>query len=105
MGYTVCFANNKGGVGKTTTSVAVGQAWARMGKKVLFVDLDSQANLTSMVSPLSPEDHKLTIRDAFIDPNNFSIEHVSENIDLVPSELSLSNFDRDTAAIPGREVG
>ena len=56
MGYTVCFANNKGGVGKTTTSVAIGQAWARMGKKVLFVDLDSQANLTSMISPLAPED-------------------------------------------------
>ena len=103
MGYTVCFANNKGGVGKTTTSVAIGQAWARMGKKILFVDLDSQANLTSMVSPLAPEDHKLTIRDAFIDKNNFSIEHVSENIDLVPSELSLSNFDRDTAAVTGRE--
>ena len=43
MGQTVCFANNKGGVGKTTTCVAIGQAWARMGKKVLFVDLDSQA--------------------------------------------------------------
>ena len=103
MGYTVCFANNKGGVGKTTTCLAIGEAWARMGKKVLFVDLDSQANLTSMVSPLRPEEHKLTIRDAFIDKNNFSIEHVSENIDLVPSELSLSNFDRDTAAVTGRE--
>ena len=103
MGYTVCFANNKGGVGKTTTSVAIGQAWARMGKKVLFVDLDSQANLTSMISPLAPEDHKLTIRDAFIDKNNFNIEHVEENIDLIPSELSLSNFDRDTAAVTGRE--
>ena len=37
MGQTICFANNKGGVGKTTTCVAIGQAWARMGKKVLFV--------------------------------------------------------------------
>ena len=103
MGYTVCFANNKGGVGKTTTSVAIGQAWAKMGKKILFVDLDSQANLTSMVSPLPPEDHGLTIRDAFIDKNNFNIEHVSENVDLIPSELSLSNFDRDTATFTGRE--
>ena len=103
MGYTVCFANNKGGVGKTTTSVAIGQAWARMKKKVLFVDLDSQANLTSMVSPLSPEQHKLTIRDAFIDKNNLGIEHIDDYTDLIPSELSLSNFDRDTAAITGRE--
>lgn len=103
MGYNVCFANNKGGVGKTTTAVAIGQAWARMGKRVLFVDLDSQANLTAMISPLKPEEHKLTIRDAFIDRNNFSIEHVAENVDLVPSELALSNFDRDTAAVTGRE--
>lgn len=103
MGQTICFANNKGGVGKTTTSVAIGQAWARMGKKVLFVDLDSQANLTSMVSPLQPDEHESSIRDAFIDKNNFNIEKVSENIDLVPSELLLSNFDRDTAAVTGRE--
>jgi ATPases involved in chromosome partitioning len=103
MGSTVCFANNKGGVGKSTTAVAIGQAWAKMGKKVLFVDLDSQANLTLMISPKEPDQHELTIRDAFLDSNNFSIEHVSENIDLVPSELSLSNFDRDTAATTGRE--
>ena len=103
MGYTVCFANNKGGVGKTTTSVAIGLAWAKMKKKVLFVDLDSQANLTTMISPLSPEQHTLTIRDAFIDKNNFNIEHVDDYVDLVPSELSLSNFDRDTAAVTGRE--
>ena len=103
MGITVCFANNKGGVGKTSSAVAIGQAWARMGKKVLFVDLDSQANLTSMISPLEPDQHDVTIRDAFIDKNAFTIEHVAENIDLVPSELSLSNFDRDTAATTGRE--
>jgi len=103
MGYTVCFANNKGGVGKTTTAVSVGQAWAKMGKKVLFVDLDSQANLTSMLSTLEPDQHEFTIRDAFLDKDNFHIEQIEENIDLVPSELSLSNFDRDTAAVTGRE--
>lgn len=103
MGYTICFANNKGGVGKSTTSAAIGHAWAKMGKKILFVDLDSQANLTSMISPLDPDQHEYTIRDAFIDPNDLRIEHVEENIDLIPSELSLSNFDRDTAAVTGRE--
>lgn len=103
MGYTVCFANNKGGVGKTTTAVSVGQAWAKMGKRVLFVDLDSQANLTSMLSTLEPDQHEFTIRDAFLDKDNFHIEQIEENIDLVPSELSLSNFDRDTAAVTGRE--
>lgn len=103
MGCTICFANNKGGVGKSTTTAAIGHAWAKMGKKVLFVDLDSQANLTSMISPLEPDQHEFTIRDAFIDRNDLHIETVSENIDLIPSELSLSNFDRDTAAVTGRE--
>lgn len=103
MGHTICFANNKGGVGKTTTCVAIGQAWARMGKKILFVDLDSQANLTSMVSPLEPSERELSIRDAFLNPEFLSIEQVAENIDLIPSDLSLSNFDRDTASIAGRE--
>lgn len=103
MGQTLCFANNKGGVGKSTTSAAIGQAWAKMGKKILFVDLDSQANLTSMISPLAPDQHESTIRDAFLNSKDLKVENVSENIDLIPSELSLSNFDRDTATFTGRE--
>ncbi len=103
MGHTICFANNKGGVGKSTTCVAIGQAWARMGKKILFIDLDSQANLTTMISPILPEEREQSIRDAFIDKNLLNIEHIDENTDLIASDLSLSNFDRDTAAITGRE--
>lgn len=103
MGSTICIANNKGGVGKSSTAAALGYAWSKMGKKVLFVDLDSQANLTSMISTLAPDQHASTIRDAFLDKNNLIIEHVEENVDLIPSELSPSNFDRDTAAVTGRE--
>lgn len=103
MGSTICIANNKGGVGKSSTAAALGYAWSKMGKKVLFVDLDSQANLTSMISTLAPDQHASTIRDAFLDKNNLIVEHVEENVDLIPSELSLSNFDRDTAAVTGRE--
>ena len=103
MAQTICFANNKGGVGKTTTCLSIGQAWAIMGKKILFVDLDSQANLTSLLSKKDPGDQRLSIRDAFLDKNNLEIETVSENIDLIASELSLSNFDIETASITGRE--
>lgn len=100
---TVCFANNKGGVGKTTTAVAVGQAWARVGRRVLLVDLDSQANMTSLLSPVKAEDREATIRDAFIGASPLPVEHISDNLDLVPSGLMLSNFDRDTASIMMRE--
>ncbi len=103
-GTTVSFANNKGGVGKTTTVAAVGQAWARAGKKVLFVDLDSQANLTNLVSKVPYEERSTTIRDAFVyGAHKLPIENVSENVDLIPSGLLLANFDMDTAAKDSRE--
>lgn len=102
----ICFVNNKGGCGKTTTVHAVGQAWARMGKKILFVDLDSQANLTSIVTGTDPQDKEweTTLEDAFVGgPEFLSIEHVSEYVDIIPSDLDLSNFDKDTARATGRE--
>ena len=50
MGNVICFLNNKGGVAKTISAFNVGILWSMIGKKVLFIDLDSQANLTRMVS-------------------------------------------------------
>ena len=46
--FTLAIANQKGGVGKTTTALALGQRWARQGRRVLLVDLDSQASLTTL---------------------------------------------------------
>lgn len=98
---TISFLNNKGGCGKTTTVCAVGQAWAREGKKVLFVDLDSQANLTSMVTNTDPTtaewdttiEHVLECGPDFI---HDAIHHVAENIDIIPADLELSMFEQQT---------
>lgn len=107
MGKTLCFVNNKGGCGKTTTCCAIGQAWARLGKKILFIDLDSQSNLTSIVTDTDPSEKEweTTIEDAFVGGPEFGlpIHSVSENIDIVPADLDLSNFDRDTARQTVRE--
>ncbi|MCQ2177804.1 MAG: AAA family ATPase [Bacteroidales bacterium] len=102
MAEIIAIANNKGGVGKTTTVLAIGRAWAAKGKKLLLVDLDSQANLTST---LLSEDYEAerTIADAFIEKKNIPVENIEENIDLVPSGLSLSNFDSITARFNSRE--
>lgn len=102
MAEIIAIANNKGGVGKTTTVLALGRAWAAKGKKILFVDLDSQANLTST---LLDEDYDVerTISDAFLEKKNLPVEKIEENIDLVPSGLSLSNFDSYTARFNSRE--
>lgn len=107
MGKTICFVNNKGGCGKTTTVCAIGQAWANLGKKILFIDLDSQSNLTSIVTDTDPatKEWDTTLEDSFVGGPEFGlpIEHISENIDIVPSDLDLSNFDKDTTRYTGRE--
>ena len=107
MGKTICFVNNKGGCGKTTTVCAVGQAWAELGKKILFVDLDSQSNLTCIITDTDPstKEWEQTLEDAFVGGPDYGlpIEHVSENIDIIPSDLDLSNFERETARYTGRE--
>ena len=115
MGKIVTFMNNKGGVGKTITTHSVGIAWAKLGKKVLFLDLDSQANLTSMISKVDPTEEGLwerTLEDAFIegpfveDGLGLPIIHSKDyqNVDFVPSDLSLANFDYDTSRADLREL-
>lgn len=104
MAKVVSFMNNKGGVGKTTSAHSIGIAWAGMGNRILFLDLDSQANLTSMLSetdPLNQQWGEMTIEDAFIvGPDcDFSryIRHTDNPlIDFVPADLDLANFEKDT---------
>lgn len=102
MAKIIAIANNKGGVAKTTTAVALGRAWAMEGHKILFVDLDSQANLTSTLLDEEYEPQR-TITDAFAERLDLPIERIDENIDLVPSGLSLSNFDSLTSRFNSRE--
>jgi len=100
MAIVISFANNKGGVGKTTTTLIMAQAFARMKKKVLLIDLDSQANLTLLSGDFEPTSRELTIMDCFLTPGVLPIEKVTENIDLIPADLSLATFDSSTAAMP-----
>lgn len=107
MGKVISFINNKGGVAKTVSSFNVGILYSMMKKKVLFVDLDAQANLTRLLSSHDerydyPEfQWEKTIEDAFIaGPKIMSLPVYPsryEGVDFVPSDLSLSNFDTDTS--------
>lgn len=110
MAKVISFMNNKGGVGKTITAHTVGLSWARMGKRILFVDLDSQGNLTSMVSVSDPmkQTWDRTIEDAFLegsDGKGLPILH-TENplVDYVPADLDLANFEKDTVRKPFNEL-
>jgi chromosome partitioning protein len=95
MGKIVTVANNKGGVAKTTTVVALAHAWSDKGLQILAVDLDSQGNLTTLLSPIDSDKHPRTIREALVERKDLPIEHISENLDLVPATLSLSNIENE----------
>ena len=84
---TIAFCNHKGGVGKTTSTASVGVAMARQGKRVLLVDLDGQANLTSI---FLQEEAEESIYDSLVEKAPLYLVHIEDNLDLVPSNLNMS---------------
>lgn len=84
---TIAFCNHKGGVGKTTSTASVGVAMARQGKRVLLVDLDGQANLTSI---FLQEEVEESIYDSLVEKAPLHLVHIEDNLDLIPSNLNMS---------------
>jgi len=102
--------NNKGGCAKTTTCLAVGDAWAAKGHKILYIDIDCQANLSQIAADVNLSDYQWesTILDAFVGGKDVGLPVVHtaqmhENIDLVPSDLTLTRFDSLTQSYQTRE--
>jgi len=90
MSKIIAIANHKGGVGKTTSVVNIGAGLANMGKKVLLIDLDPQANLSQS---LGVEDSEYNIYDSLKGEHGLHPLTVYENLDLVPSTLDLSEME------------
>ena len=99
---TICFANNKGGSGKSTTCSNVGAAMARMGKKVLLIDGDMQLNLSLS---FFPEEEVLAMagseKNLYYGVTNqqdlmdYIVHTRYENLDLIPSSTLMSSIEYD----------
>jgi chromosome partitioning protein len=102
----ISIASQKGGVGKTTSSISLSAGLARKGKKVLLIDIDSQANSSKVIiKDYQAIPKEQTIYSTILNRSPLPI-HTSEikNLDIVPSHILLSNTDVElTTAIDHRE--
>src|SRR5512135_10297 len=96
MGRIIAVANQKGGVGKTTTAINLAASLAQAGQRVLVVDVDPQANATSGVGlkdqPAAGGTiyHALTRADAATDPRPFIVHTSVERLWLIPADRHLT---------------
>jgi chromosome partitioning protein len=100
---TIAIANQKGGVGKTTTTMNIGAGLAQLGKRVLLIDLDPQAHLTYSMGILA---HELTRTVYQVLKGEAAVEDVildRNGVKLIPSTLDLSGAEIELSGLPGRE--
>jgi len=100
MSKVISISNHKGGVGKTTSVVNIGAGLNKLGRKVLLIDLDPQANLTQSLGITNPEH---TIYGSLRGEYKLQPLEVLDNLFIIPSTLDLSGAEIEMSGEAGRE--
>ena len=106
-GRILAVANQKGGVGKTTTAINVASSLALAGRRVLLVDVDPQSNLTSGVGLKGRHAPAGTIYEALMtdaDPAAFLLESQIEHLSVIPADRNLTGAEIELVSVPQREL-